>query len=80
MRRSRFTLLRFIITLSFLCNIGMFVYLFCETPMDFQVAIHGVPRDQVKKHTKVKYRSREPHWEEEFEFRIRGGFQVLLDS
>ena len=48
--------------------------------MDFQVAIHGVPGDQVKKHTKVKYRSREPHWEEEFEFCIRGGFQVLLDS
>ena len=34
--------------------------------------MHGMYGDGVKKHTKVIKRSREPHWNKEFTFLIRG--------
>lgn len=44
-----------------------------------KVAIHGVNGDQVKKHTKVIKRSREPHWEnEEFVFPLRAPELAIL--
>ncbi|KAG0592292.1 hypothetical protein KC19_1G239900 [Ceratodon purpureus] len=44
-----------------------------------KVAVHGVDGDEVKKHTKVIKRSREPHWEdEEFEFRLKAPELAIL--
>lgn len=40
--------------------------------------MHGVNGDEVKKHTKVIKRSREPHWEdEEIVFPLRGELPVF---
>lgn len=44
-----------------------------------KVAVHGVNGDEVKKHTKVEKRSREPHWEdEEFEFQLQAPELAIL--
>ena len=42
-----------------------------------QVAVHGMFGDAVKRATQIIRRSREPHWDKEFKFQIRGEPQIL---